>query len=364
MTIPVDLLIAPINEVSQDGRVLKKLPVVYNFPVPISWTPRRDYAHMGAEVVGKLTEFIEKDGYIHGKGELFDNISEDLLYSIRSQVIYPSVDLYLDYNAVTEANGNIFIENSGLAGVTLVPLPAYTGTRITLTKDKTLEQTPLTAAVKTLKYDPELFSAPTQLLHDKKQYINYFDEATGRLAGYIAMWDIPHVSENKTAPKSRTNYSYFKTSGTLALTNGENMKVGRLIIAKNHAKNSYSISEASNYYADSGRAFALVNVGEDKYGIWYSGVRSPGVSDDVFIQGIHAPVSGDWRKIFGNLELISVMSVNTPGFPVLKKEKDTALVASFMDTQNYLSKKKEKTIDTTERKRRIFTEFAGDFLAM
>jgi hypothetical protein len=36
-------------------------------------------------------------------------------------------------------------------------------------------------------------------------------------------------------------------------------------------------------------------------------------------------MSGDWRRIGGNLELMAVLAVNLPGFPVLRTK---ALVAS------------------------------------
>ena len=33
-------------------------------------------------------------------------------------------------------------------------------------------------------------------------------------------------------------------------------------------------------------------------------------------QFISSPVSGDWRRIGGSLEMIAVCAVNTPGFPI------------------------------------------------
>jgi len=48
-----------------------------------------------------------------------------------------------------------------------------------------------------------------------------------------------------------------------------------------------------------------------------------------------SPVSGDWRWIGGQLELIAVCSVNTPGFPVPRARvafssgEQRTLVASF-----------------------------------
>jgi hypothetical protein len=40
-------------------------------------------------------------------------------------------------------------------------------------------------------------------------------------------------------------------------------------------------------------------------------------------------VSGDWRRIGGNLELVAVLAVNVPGFPKIRVRELEGLVASL-----------------------------------
>ena len=56
--------------------------------------------------------------------------------------------------------------------------------------------------------------------------------------------------------------------------------------------------------------------GEDDHGIWVSGWILPEADPLRVDQFKASPVSGDWRRIGGSLEMIAVCSVNTPGFPV------------------------------------------------
>jgi hypothetical protein len=39
-----------------------------------------------------------------------------------------------------------------------------------------------------------------------------------------------------------------------------------------------------------------------------------------------SPISGDWRKVDGNLELVAALAVNVPGFPVIPRPQ--GMVAS------------------------------------
>lgn len=86
------------------------------------------------------------------------------------------------------------------------------------------------------------------------------------------------------------------------------------------------------HYDNTGTCFALVRVGEDKHGIWFSGVAAPGASHDDIAKGIAAPLSGDWRDFGQGLELVAALAVNTPGFNVRgatdEQDRPIGLVAS------------------------------------
>jgi hypothetical protein len=68
-----------------------------------------------------------------------------------------------------------------------------------------------------------------------------------------------------------------------------------------------------------------VAVGEDAHGIWVAGALRPDVTADKVRALRASPLSGDWRRIGNNLELVAALAVNTPGFPI---PRPSGLVAS------------------------------------
>lgn len=75
---------------------------------------------------------------------------------------------------------------------------------------------------------------------------------------------------------------------------------------------------------------ADVAIGEDEHGIWVAGAVRPGAAPEQVHALRGSPLSGDWRWIDGEYELVAALAVNTPGFPI-PREADTetpALVAS------------------------------------
>lgn len=142
----------------------------------------------------------------------------------------------------------------------------------------------------------------------------------GRVYGHLAAWGICHTgigNQCVTAPKSATDYRYFKV-GTVITDDGANLAVGKITLGGGHASPQYGIKPALEHYDNAGAAVAAVNVGEDAYGIWVAGALLPGVDDTRVAQLRLSPLSGDWRRVDGNLELIAALAVNTPGFPVLR----------------------------------------------
>lgn len=147
--------------------------------------------------------------------------------------------------------------------------------------------------------------------------------------GYIALWNVCHIgqpdgpSSCTLAPRSATNYSHFRT-GTVMTTEGP-VAVGSITMNTGHAGGRLSAVAAAAHYDNTGTVVADVACGEDRYGIWYSGRKRPGVSDDdVYAAMASGRVSGDWRKIGGNYELVGALIVNVAGFPI----PNASLVAS------------------------------------
>ncbi len=60
-------------------------------------------------------------------------------------------------------------------------------------------------------------------------------------------------------------------------------------------------------------------VGNDRHGIWVAGaVRPSADSSRVHELRASGQLSGDWRRIGGQLRLVGLLAVNVPGFPVPK----------------------------------------------
>lgn len=152
----------------------------------------------------------------------------------------------------------------------------------------------------------------------------------GRVYGHLASWNVCHVAspagENICimAPKSQTGYAYFHT-GAVKVKEGDTLATGRLCMNGRHADTKLSFMASNAHYDDTSLAVADVRVGEDQYGIWVAGAMRPDVTEKQIRTFRASPLSGDWRKIGGRLELTIGLSVNAPGYPV---PRPMGLVAS------------------------------------
>jgi hypothetical protein len=140
--------------------------------------------------------------------------------------------------------------------------------------------------------------------------------------GHIAEWSTCHIGfpgQCRTAPRSRTNYAYFHTGALDVIDPVDDevtsISVGRLTYDSGHADLSANASAATAHYDNTATLGAFVVAGEDDHGIWVHGVLAPG-ADVTKLKA--TPPSGDWRPIRGGLELVAVLHVNTPGFPVVR----------------------------------------------
>lgn len=138
----------------------------------------------------------------------------------------------------------------------------------------------------------------------------------GRVFGHIATWGTCHIGfggQCVTPPRSATSYAYFHTGEVL--TDRGALSVGHLTFDTGHAGGKLAAGATVRHYDHTGTVGADVVCGEDAHGIWVSGsVRELSATQARAFRA--APPSGDWRNIGGTLELVAVLSVNTPGFPV------------------------------------------------
>lgn len=150
----------------------------------------------------------------------------------------------------------------------------------------------------------------------------------GHVYGHVATWDVCHIADPEgkgkctLAPRSLTDYAYFKT-GLVRTTEGD-VPVGHITMGTGHAGLRMNHVRAAAHYDNTGAVIADITVGEDEFGIWFSGALRPNVTDEQIDVLRAAALSGDWRGIRGNRELVAALAVNVPGFPIPR----TALAAS------------------------------------
>lgn len=158
----------------------------------------------------------------------------------------------------------------------------------------------------------------------------------GEIFGHCALWGTCHIGSPDNClppPNSATDYAYFRT-GELQPTDCDcdAVPVGQITLGGGHADTNLGVRPAIEHYDETGVAVADVVVGEDAYGIWYHGALRPGVTEEQVRTLLASSVSGDWRRIGGNLEMVALAAVNVPGYPIPRAHVATgrtlALVAA------------------------------------
>jgi len=97
-----------------------------------------------------------------------------------------------------------------------------------------------------------------------------------------------------------------------------------------HADIGLGYTAAAVHYDNTGDEVAVVRAGEDEHGVWVAGAVVPEATPSKVAKLRRSPISGDWRRVEGNLELTAALAVNVPAFPVyaMDGEDQLALVAA------------------------------------
>lgn len=141
----------------------------------------------------------------------------------------------------------------------------------------------------------------------------------GRVVGHLAAWGTCHTAFGDKcvmAPRSATDYKYFR-NGSVLTADGSLVKVGKITLGTGHANTRLGWVPAADHYDNTGTQVAIVAAGEDRHGIWVAGALVPEAGEETAAALRRSPLSGDWRRINGNLELVAALAVNAPGFPVM-----------------------------------------------
>jgi hypothetical protein len=155
--------------------------------------------------------------------------------------------------------------------------------------------------------DPKL-SVPTPITVDN----------SGRVYGHAAQWGQCHIgfADLCVTPPREESHPYFMT-GEILTAEGRRVAVGQITLGTGHAAMHLSSGQAAEHYDNTGVAVADVVVGNDAHGIWVAGAVRP-EAEEYRVRQLRSAgqVSGDWRRIGGQLRLVGLLAVNVPGFPV------------------------------------------------
>lgn len=348
-------VLARLGERTGDGRILAPGGITSrDLPLPLMWQERTEGGHGGSRVVGRIETISFTDEMVTATGSMLDSSEwSDAVEQIEAGVVGPSVDLD-DVEYAMDDQDNIVITRGRIAGATLVPVPAFEGVSISLVP-RPVEDVPvaeyvdvygaragMTGEAQTLEQFTASASAPAPArvlppadwfgAPDVDRLTPLTVTDTGRVFGHIAGWDTCHVGLPGcvTPPRSASAYASFLV-GEQATAEGSFVAVGTLVTGPRHASPELTFRAAAQHYDDLNSAVAKVAAGEDEFGIWVAGWLLPGADPAKVETFMSSAVSGDWRRVGGNLELIAVCSVNAPGFPVPR-----ARVAFASGAQNSL----------------------------
>lgn len=144
----------------------------------------------------------------------------------------------------------------------------------------------------------------------------------GHIFGHLAEWGTCHIAYEvcTTVPPSSTNYAYFLTGQVF--TDVGSVAVGQLTVGGGHADPKLGVRAAMAHYDNVSSAVADVTVGEDAYGVWFSGRIRPWATERQIHELFAAGPSGDWRGVRSrgrdSMELVAAHAVNVQGFPVAR----------------------------------------------
>lgn len=325
---PGEFTITLVDEVNPtiDGRVFTPGNVTWREPpLPLMYLKEnmgQGEGHKGSKVGATIQEIWREDDKIKGRGtfgtgpegqEFRSLVTEGLLNGVSADVGGAIIEQELAEDGSSQSR----IVQGKIMGATVLPFQAFDDTRIAVVASAVPDSPPLEWFT-----NPRL-DAPTPLTITKD----------GHVFGHAATWGTCHIGKPGTCltpPRSATNYSYFKT-GSVLTADGSSVATGPITLGTGHAGLQLSSTATAEHYDHTGTGIADVVAGEDAHGIWIAGAIRPNM-DDARLRTLRASaLSGDWRAVGGKLELIALLAVNTPGFPIPRAR------ASFADESDALS---------------------------
>lgn len=366
-------VLAIIGSPTSDGRYLIPEEVSNrDLPIPVMVQTSTQDGHMGAEICGRIdtidyipvSDFAQRDEFnlsdvrddavvVWGSGTFDTSEFAEDAERVMENGAGVSIDMppdriaafdpdtfeeipeeEIDFQALMEGSYLIGIGGK-IAALTIVSIPAFEEASIMLIPGHALvasaygiqlKRDVLTAAAAgaaPLQPPSDWFFTPEP---DTPCALTVTDK--GHVFGHLALWNQCHTafSTCEHAPRSSSDYAYFHV-GEIETAEGECVSVGRITVGKEgnakggHASVVLGRQGAMDHYDKTGCVAAFVRAVNGEHGIWLTGaIRSDAPAET--IRDLRAnPPSGDWRDD----ELVAVLSVPVPGFPIPRVE---ALIAS------------------------------------
>jgi SPP1 gp7 family putative phage head morphogenesis protein len=311
-----------------DGRQFASGALTWaELPLPLKWQEREADGHDGAVIVGRIDSIERQGDQLVGRG-VFDLEGEHGREAhrlvdgrfMRGVSIMPDdisdEDVELEFAEGQEddpfARPKLTTYNAGrVRSATLCAEAAFVEAEVRLTG-----QPAVVAAASLDDYRPPAawftdpgLPEPTGIVVDED----------GRVRGHAALFESCHIGYGEVdcvSPPFEADHPYFLT-GEVVCADGSRVAVGQITLATGHAPLSYGAQRAAEHYDNTGAVVADVTCGNDGFGIWVAGAIRPG-TDPARVHELRASgqLSGDWRRIGGQLRLVGLLAVNVPGFPV------------------------------------------------
>lgn len=397
------------NELTGDGRMIEANALRWeSLPLPLRFAPEDIGGHDGAQVVGRILTVERKpNGDLYATGdfdmgseigrEAYRQVSENLTTGVSMDLDAVSFEIRVakelldedmfappevEENADTDEEGRVTVisinaddeimvtTDGRVRGATIVAMPAFIRARLAADSPgqeaAEEEEAPALVAAASIPMQP-----PASWFVDPALPSPVALRVTeeGRIYGHLAVWGTCHTAYTGQCvepPHSPSDYAYFRT-GAVLTAEGDEVAVGNITLDTLHAGRTLTAVETLSHYEHTGRAVADVVVGEDAYGIWVAGALRPGLPEAKVRALRAAPLSGDWRRIGRDLELVAALAVNSPGFPVPRPAGLVAggammsLVASGVVDPGALPDQPELPLDEDAIVRRTVAEVEKQF---
>lgn len=145
-------------------------------------------------------------------------------------------------------------------------------------------------------------------------------EEDGRVYGHVALWGSCHrgfmggaFEQCVQPPRSNTDYKQFH-QGYIVTEEGERLAIGKITFDTDHAPLTADVVAASRHYDNTGAVGAYVRARNGEQGIWVSGVLKSDLAPSALVALRANPLSGDWRMMNRNLEMVAALAVPVNGF--------------------------------------------------